>query len=75
MDTKSLHTLEYNKVLKILAEYTSFSAGTELAFHLQPTTDLIEAELWQAETREAKLLLDTHTNVTIGGARDVRRAA
>jgi DNA mismatch repair protein MutS2 len=74
MDTKSLHTLEYNKVLNILAGYTSFSAGTDLALNLHPTTDQIEAELWQAETREAVLLLDTHTNITIGGARDVRRA-
>ncbi|KAA3663687.1 MAG: endonuclease MutS2, partial [Chloroflexi bacterium] len=74
MDNKSLHTLEYNKVLKILAGYTSFSAGTDLAFNLHPTTDQIEAEMWQTETREAMLLLDTHTNITIGGSRDVRRA-
>jgi len=74
MDNKSLHTLEYNKVLNILAGYTSFSAGTDLALNLHPTTDQIEAETWQTETREAMLLLDTHTNITIGGTRDVRRA-
>ncbi|MCP5098513.1 MAG: endonuclease MutS2 [Chloroflexi bacterium] len=75
MDTKSLHTLEYHKILNSLAGYTSFSAGEELVRNLHPTTDQIEAEQWQAETREAKLLLDTHTNITIGGARDVRRPA
>ncbi len=75
MDTKSLHTLEYQKVLNILAGYTSFSAGEELAQKLQPTTDQILAEQWQTETAEALLLLDTHTNITIGGARDVRRQA
>ncbi|WP_420641818.1 endonuclease MutS2 [Candidatus Leptofilum sp.] len=75
MDTKSLHTLEYHKVLNILAGYTSFSAGEELARKLQPTTDQILAEQWQQETAEALLLLDTHTNITIGGARDVRRPA
>ena len=74
MDTKSLHTLEFDKVLTILAGYTSFSAGTELARTLHPTTDPITAELWQAETQEAMLLLDTHSNITIGGTRDVRRA-
>lgn len=73
MDTKSLHTLEYDKILHILAGYTSFSAGQELALALHPTTDLREAEQWQEETSEARLLLDTHTSVTIGGARDVRR--
>ena len=75
MDTKSLYTLEYHKVLNTLAGFTSFTAGTDLALNLHPTTDLIEAELWQTETREAILLLDTHTNITIGGTRDVRRAA
>jgi DNA mismatch repair protein MutS2 len=75
MDTKSLHTLEYHKVLNILAGYTSFSAGEELARKLQPTTDQILAEQWQTETAESLLLLDTHTNITIGGARDVRRSA
>jgi DNA mismatch repair protein MutS2 len=75
MDTKSRHTLEFDKVLEILAGYTSFSAGESLARNLQPTTDQIEAEQWQTETREAILLLDTRSNVTIGGARDVRRAA
>ena len=75
MDTKSLHTLEYHKVLTILAGYTSFSAGEELAHKLKPTPDQIQAEQWQQETAEALLLLDTHTNITIGGARDVRRPA
>jgi DNA mismatch repair protein MutS2 len=75
MDNKSLRTLEYHKVLDILAGYTSFSAGEALAHKLQPTTDLILAEQWQQETAETLLLLDTHPNITIGGARDVRRAA
>lgn len=75
MDKKSLNTLEYPKVLRILAGYTSFSAGEALALSLHPTTDRREAERWQAETREAMVLLDTRSNVTIGGARDVRRPA
>ncbi|MCP4361804.1 MAG: endonuclease MutS2 [Chloroflexi bacterium] len=74
MDKKSLHTLEFDKVLDILAGYTSFSAGEELARQLHPTTDQMEAEQWQTETSEAILLLDTRSGVTIGGTRDVRRA-
>jgi DNA mismatch repair protein MutS2 len=74
MDTKSFQTLEFDKVLNILAGYTSFSAGETLARNLQPTTDLVEAQQWQAETSEAMLLLDTHSNITIGGARDVRQS-
>ncbi|MFO7679415.1 MAG: Smr/MutS family protein [Chloroflexota bacterium] len=72
MDIKSLYTLEFHKIRDILAGYTSFSAGKELAQALMPTTDFLEAVQWQTETREARLLLDTHTSVTIGGARDVR---
>lgn len=75
MDQKSLRTLEFDKVRAILAGYTSFSAGEELARRLRPTTDLFEARQWQAETREAVRLFEEHTNITIGGARDVRRAA
>ena len=62
MDTKSFQTLEFNKVLNILAGYTSFSAGEALAHSLQPTTDMFTAQQWQAETSEARLLLDMHKN-------------
>lgn len=74
MDEKSLHILEFDKILHILATYTSFSGGEELARRLRPTTQQLEAELWQTQTQEAVHLLDNHTNVTIGGARDVRPA-
>ncbi len=75
MDAKSLHILEFNKVLNILAGYTSFSAGEQLVLDLLPSTDIEEARIRQAETREARLLLDTRSDVTIGGARDVRQYA
>jgi len=75
MDEKSLRTLEFHKVKAILARYTSFSAGEDLVHKLAPTNDLDEARRWQAETREAIELFETHTSITIGGARDVRQAA
>lgn len=74
MDTKSLKTLEFHKILNQVATYTSFSAGESLVRALHPTTDRIEAEQWQNQTKEAIVLLDTHSGVTIGGARDVRPA-
>jgi DNA mismatch repair protein MutS2 len=75
LDQKSLATLEFDKVRERLAAYASFSAGRELALALQPTTDLRQAQTWQAETREAVSLFETDSGVVIGGARDVRRAA
>jgi DNA mismatch repair protein MutS2 len=75
MDKKSLQTLEFTKVRDRVAGYTSFSAGHALAQALEPTTDLFTAQVWQAQTEEAKQLLGNRDDVTIGGARDVRRAA
>jgi len=75
MDKKSRKTLEFDKVLDRLASYTSFSAGTDLALHLEPTNDEYEARQWQDETQEAFILLDKRADIRIGGARDVRRAA
>jgi DNA mismatch repair protein MutS2 len=72
MDTKTLETLEYPKVLERLAGYCSFNASAEKARSLEPTTDLAEARRRQAETAEALNLLLVRPNTTIGGARDVR---
>ncbi|MBP8002583.1 MAG: Smr/MutS family protein [Chloroflexi bacterium] len=74
MDNKSFRILEFDKVLDRVAGYTSFSGGEALARELRPTTDLETAQRWQAETQEAVTLLDTRDDITIGGARDVRRA-
>ena len=74
MDSKSAITLEFDKVLAKLAELTSFSAGRDLALQLMPTIDEIEAVRWQAETREAVVLLNSGSDVTIGSSRDVRPA-
>jgi DNA mismatch repair protein MutS2 len=72
---KSTQTLELPKILDQLARHTTFSAGAELARELHPTTSLEEAQTWQRETAEARLLLENKVNVTLGGARDVRDAA
>jgi DNA mismatch repair protein MutS2 len=71
MDTKTLSVLEYAKVLQRLTAHCDFSASKELALALQPTDSLDLARAWQAETTEAHLLIDT-TDVTIGGAHDIR---
>lgn len=75
VDQKSLHILEFDRVRERMAHYTSFSAGRELALNLLPTTDRLQAQEWQAETREAVSLFEADSGITIGGARDVRRAA
>ena len=73
MDAKTLHTLEYPKVLERLAGYCAFAASIEKAHKLQPTTNLDEAQRRLAETSEAAHMLVTRPDLTIGGARDVRQ--
>ena len=74
MDAKTLHTLEYSKVLERLAGYCAFAASTEKAHKLQPTTNIDEARRRLDETSEAVHMLVTRPDLTIGGARDVRQA-
>jgi DNA mismatch repair protein MutS2 len=75
MDPKSLNILELPKIFERLAGYCSFSGGVELARALAPTTDLAEAHRRLQETSEARKLLALKTDVSIGGARDVRKFA
>ena len=72
MYKKTLKTLEYDKILGQLAEFTSFSAGEALVRQLSPTSDVDLAIEWQTQTTEARALLESRNDVTIGGARDIR---
>jgi DNA mismatch repair protein MutS2 len=74
MDSKTLHVLEYDKILARLARFCDFSASVELARALVPSSNQEEATRLLAETNEARLLLSTH-DLTIGGSHDIRPAA
>ena len=74
MDSKTLHVLEYDKILDRLSGYCDFSASKELAQAIQPTTHLDEARRLLAETSEACFLFSTR-DLTIGGSHDIREAA
>ncbi len=75
MDTKSLALLEFPKVLERLGAFAAFSASMELCRSLTPTADVELARRRQAITSEARRLLAGKTDVTVGGARDVRGPA
>lgn len=72
---QTLETLEFPKIREQLARHTSFSASRELALELLPSTMIAEVRQRQAFTAEARALFDELPEVSIGGARDVRRAA
>jgi len=72
MDSKSIKTLEFPKILEQLAAFTAFSASHKLARSLRPSNTLKVVKARQALTTEAARLLSEHTDVSIGGARDIR---
>ncbi len=75
MDVKTLHTLEFEKVLEKLSSYAAFSASAELARNIHPSNELQAARERQAFTTETRHLLCTEADITIGGSRDVRPLA
>ena len=74
MDNKSLVLLEFTKVREILAGFTSFSAGRELALSLLPATDPAEISLRLEQAAEARHLLYSGTQVSLGVVSDIRQA-
>ena len=75
MDAKTLQVLEYPKVLEKLTGYTSFSASTELARSLKPSTKYEAVLERQRLTSEARHLLSINADISIGGSSDIRPLA
>ena len=72
MDSRSLHVLEFDKIRDRLAAFASFSLGVERCRELMPTDDIRLAREWQAETREARRLIEEKSDVQLGGVHDLR---
>jgi len=72
MDSKSIKTLEFPKILDKLASFTAFSASEKLARSLRPSNKIHLVRKRQALTSEAARLLSEYADVSIGGTRDIR---
>src|SRR5438270_13211033 len=68
---RHLTTLEFDKILAMLATHTTFSASQQLAERLVPSSDEGEVGRAQDATEEARRLLDVRPNTGVRGARDV----
>ena len=75
MDEKSIEILEFPDIKKKLSEYTSFSAGHEMALNLTPVSDYEKVSLWLRQSTEAKQLLLLDPRFTISGTADIRKIA
>jgi len=72
MEVKHWITLELPKVLERLAGFASFSAGIERCRSLRPSTIPVEVKRRLAATAEARRLLASNVDVSLGGIHDVR---
>ena len=71
MNKKVLHTLEYDKIIELLAQKASSDPGRRLCRELQPSTDLAEISLAQTQTADALTLLFKKGSTSFGGNKDV----
>ena len=69
---KTLHTLEFDKVLQRLAAHTSFSLSRDMVAQLRPSTELEEVQQLQDQVSEALRLVSTRADISLGGAHDIR---
>lgn len=72
MDERTLHVLEFDKVIAALAAETAFSGGRALAEALVPTANPIWIEEGQSETAEAVAILEAGEAPPLGGLSDIR---
>lgn len=71
MNTKSLKTLEYDKIIAQLEEYASSPLGRELCRDLLPSIDIHEIRQSQTETSDALTRVRQKGSISFSGLKDV----
>lgn len=71
MNSKTLHTLEFDKIIALLEERAVSGPGKALCHALAPMTDLREIERAQAETEAALSRIRMKGELRLAGLRDV----
>ncbi len=74
MNTKVLNTLEYTKIINLLAEKATSEPGRAMCRNLVPQTDLAEIRLAQQQTADALSMLFAKGSTSFGGNRDLSMA-
>ena len=73
MNTKSLKTLEYDKIIAQLEEYASSPLGKQLCRDLLPSVDITQIRGSQAETTDALTRVRQKGSLSFSGLKDVAR--
>lgn len=71
MNEKVLKTLEYHKIIQMLAESATSAPGRELCQALEPSTDLAGIELAQKQTGDALTRIFQKGSLSFSGTRNI----
>ena len=71
MNEKVLKTLEYHKIIQMLAECATSAPGRELCQALEPSTDLAGIELAQKQTGDAMTRIFQKGSLSFSGTRNI----
>lgn len=72
MNQKALNTLEYNKIINVLADHAGSIMGKKLCHELLPSNDINDINAKQEETSDALSRLYRHGGLSFSGVTDVR---
>ena len=72
MNNKALKTLEYTKIIEMLAAHASSTLGKIRCEDLLPSCSLGEIEYKQEQTQDALSRLFQKGNINFGSAKDIR---
>ena len=71
MNTKALHTLEYNKIIELLCGHATCASGKELCKKLVPSTDLTTIRLTQQQTSDALTRIYQKGSLSFSGTHNI----
>ncbi|MCQ1531014.1 endonuclease MutS2 [Lutispora saccharofermentans] len=74
MNEKTLRVLEYQKIIKLVADETVSGLGREIASSLKPSNNIYEIKEWLQETTEAVEIILKRGNFPLEGMHDIRVA-
>ena len=72
MESKTLKTLEYNKIIDLLVEEASCEGGRNLCRKLLPSSDINEINRLQIETSDALSRIFKKGSISFSGVHDIR---
>ncbi|MCR5591764.1 MAG: endonuclease MutS2 [Lachnospiraceae bacterium] len=75
MNKKSLRTLEYNRIIEILAGHAHTELGKKKALSLLPGTGLFDIQLWQQNTEDALKRILREGSVSFSARQEMREIA